>query len=68
MARAVAAAGTKDGRKVAFFYAELSKMLDKYVGGSEKLVAALFQAAKRHAPAIVFFDELDSIAAVSEWA
>ena len=39
------------------------ELLDKYVGESEKGVRNVFQKAKSNAPAIVFFDEIDAIAA-----
>ncbi|MFQ3284886.1 MAG: transitional endoplasmic reticulum ATPase [Natronomonas sp.] len=39
------------------------ELLDKYVGESEKGVRDIFEKAKTNAPAIVFFDEIDAIAA-----
>ena len=39
------------------------ELLDRYVGESEKAVRELFERARQAAPAIVFFDELDAIAA-----
>ena len=39
------------------------ELLDKYVGESEKGVREVFAKAKTNAPAIVFFDEIDAIAA-----
>ena len=36
--------------------------MDVYVGESEKNVRQVFQSAKKIAPCIVFFDELDSLA------
>jgi SpoVK/Ycf46/Vps4 family AAA+-type ATPase len=38
------------------------ELFSKYVGESEKAVALLFAKARRAAPAIVFFDELDGLA------
>ena len=38
------------------------ELFSKYVGESEKAVASLFAKARRAAPAIVFFDELDGLA------
>jgi transitional endoplasmic reticulum ATPase len=39
------------------------ELLDRYVGESEKAVRDLFDRARQAAPAIVFFDEIDAIAA-----
>ncbi len=38
------------------------EMLSKYVGESEKAVRETFRKAKQASPAIIFFDEVDSIA------
>lgn len=38
------------------------ELLNKYVGESEKAVHTLFQRARRAAPCIIYFDEIDSIA------
>jgi SpoVK/Ycf46/Vps4 family AAA+-type ATPase len=37
--------------------------LDLYVGGSEKNLHHLFQLARNNAPAVLFFDEVDALAA-----
>jgi transitional endoplasmic reticulum ATPase len=39
------------------------EIMSKYKGESEEKLREVFEAARRDAPAIVFFDELDSIAA-----
>eukprot|EP00793_Prasinoderma_coloniale_P005635 PRCOL_00004109-RA len=39
------------------------ELLSKYVGESEKAVRSLFARARAAAPAVVFFDEIDSLAA-----
>ncbi|MDZ5809968.1 AAA family ATPase [Halorubrum sp. AD140] len=39
------------------------ELLDKYVGESEKGVREVFSKARQNAPTVVFFDEIDSIAA-----
>ena len=39
------------------------EVLDKYVGESERTVREIFEKARRHAPSIVFFDEVDAITA-----
>jgi transitional endoplasmic reticulum ATPase len=39
------------------------ELLDRYVGESEKAVREVFARARQAAPAIVFFDEIDAVAA-----
>ena len=39
------------------------ELFSKYVGESEKAVAALFARARATAPSVVFFDEIDALAA-----
>ena len=39
------------------------ELLDRYVGESEKSVREVFERARQTAPAILFFDEIDAIAA-----
>ncbi|MCL9812055.1 CDC48 family AAA ATPase [Natranaeroarchaeum aerophilus] len=39
------------------------ELLNKYVGESEKGVREVFEKARTNAPAVVFFDEIDAIAA-----
>ncbi|MFW5929616.1 MAG: AAA family ATPase, partial [Halobacteriota archaeon] len=38
------------------------ELLNKYVGESEKGVREVFKKARQNAPAVIFFDEIDSIA------
>ncbi|MFC1728346.1 CDC48 family AAA ATPase [Nanoarchaeota archaeon] len=40
------------------------EMLSKWVGESEKAIRKIFQKARQVSPAIIFFDELDSIAPI----
>ncbi len=55
---AAAAAGSL---KATFFNVKISSVLSKYFGESSKLITALYESARNHAPSIVFIDELDSI-------
>jgi transitional endoplasmic reticulum ATPase len=57
LARAVASESD-----VNFIHVAGPELLDKYVGESEKAVREVFERARRAAPSIVFFDEIDSIA------
>jgi transitional endoplasmic reticulum ATPase len=47
-----------------FLTAKGSTMLSKWYGESEKKIAEFFQRAKQVTPAVIFFDELDSLAPV----
>jgi transitional endoplasmic reticulum ATPase len=47
-----------------FLTAKGSTLLSKWYGESEKKIAEFFQRARQVAPAILFFDELDSLAPV----
>ena len=55
---AAAAAGSL---KATFFNVKISNILSKYFGESSKLITALYESARVHAPSIVFIDEFDSI-------
>jgi transitional endoplasmic reticulum ATPase len=46
-----------------FISVALHQILDLYIGNSEKNLHQLFQIARDHAPAILFFDEVDALAA-----
>ena len=53
-----AAAGECDS---AFINAKLSDLLDMYVGNTEKNIHKVFETARKNAPCILFFDEIDAI-------
>jgi transitional endoplasmic reticulum ATPase len=48
---------------VNFVHVNGPELLDRYVGESEKAVREVFDRARQSAPSIVFFDEIDAIAA-----
>src|SRR6056297_3059481 len=58
LARALA--GESD---VNFIHVAGPELLDRYVGESEKAVREVFDRARQAAPSIVFFDEIDALAA-----
>jgi ATP-dependent 26S proteasome regulatory subunit len=47
--------------EVTLINVNLSQILDKWVGNSEKAISMVFTAARKRAPSILFFDELDAI-------
>ena len=55
------AAATSNGLDAAFFSVKVSDMLSKYFGESSKLISALYSAARRISPAVIFLDEFESI-------
>jgi SpoVK/Ycf46/Vps4 family AAA+-type ATPase len=48
---------------LSFFALRLDEVVSKWVGESEKNLSRLFQAAQKHAPSLIFIDEVDSIGA-----
>ena len=46
-----------------FLSVTLSDVLDRFVGESEKNIHRVFRKARQHAPAVLFFDEMDAIGA-----
>jgi transitional endoplasmic reticulum ATPase len=49
--------------KASFFPVRIPDVLDMYIGESEKHLAGIFEAARAHTPAVIFFDEIEAIAA-----
>jgi transitional endoplasmic reticulum ATPase len=47
---------------LSFFVLQTDEIISKWVGESEKNLTRLFKAAAKHAPAVIFIDEVDSIA------
>lgn len=46
---------------LSFFVLCLDEIVSKWIGESEKNLSALFQAAQRQSPAVIFVDEIDAI-------
>ncbi|RLG19475.1 hypothetical protein DRN67_02590 [Candidatus Micrarchaeota archaeon] len=46
---------------VGFYYVKCSELLSQWYGESEKNITQLFEVARKNAPCILFFDEIDSI-------
>ncbi len=46
---------------LSFFALKMDEVVSKWVGESEKNLSALFDAALKHAPSVIFIDEVDSI-------
>jgi SpoVK/Ycf46/Vps4 family AAA+-type ATPase len=55
------AAATAGSLDATFFNVKVSNLLSKYFGESSKLVTALYAAARRHSPAVIFLDEFESL-------
>lgn len=46
-----------------FMSVGLHQILDMWIGGSEQKLHQIFEFARQHAPAVLFFDEVDALAA-----
>ena len=53
------AAATETGGQ--FFSVSAANIVSKWMGESEKLVKGIFDIARKNKPAIIFFDEIDSV-------
>jgi len=49
--------------KASFFSVGLHQVLDMYIGESEQKLHKIFELARKSAPAVLFFDETDALAA-----
>ncbi len=47
---------------MSFFAFQLNDIVSKWVGDSEKNLSQLFESAAKHAPSVIFIDEIDSVA------
>ena len=45
-----------------FFYVKASNMISAYPGESERMISNVFAIARKNAPCVLFFDEIDAIA------
>jgi len=52
--------------RAGFFYIKASQILSPYPGQSAQTIEKMFTIAKKHTPAILFFDEIDNIASNRE--
>lgn len=52
--------------KATFFNVVISDILDMYIGESESKLHAVFEQARRNSPAVIFFDEVEALAAKRE--
>jgi AAA+ superfamily predicted ATPase len=46
-----------------FYQIQISDILDMYIGESEKRMTSVFEMARSHTPAVIFFDEIEALAA-----
>jgi len=55
------AAATAGSVEATFFNVTVSNLLSKYFGESTKIISALFNVARKQAPAVIFLDEFESL-------
>lgn len=51
---------------IPFINVNLSTVLDKWVGNTEKAIAMIFKVARKNTPSMIFFDELDALGMARE--
>jgi transitional endoplasmic reticulum ATPase len=54
--------------KARFFNVIISDVLDMYIGESERKLHALFEKARQSTPAVLFFDEIEALAAKRQFS
>ncbi len=54
--------------EIGFYYVKASQLLSQYFGESEKNVSKIFEIARKNAPAVLFFDEIDAIGKSREYS
>ncbi|MGB9634850.1 MAG: AAA family ATPase [Candidatus Micrarchaeia archaeon] len=54
--------------EVGFYYVKASQLLSPYFGESERNVSEIFNIARKNAPAVLFFDEIDAIGKSREYS
>ncbi len=59
--KSLIAKATANEARASFIHVKGSDMKSKFVGETEKNIAALFQKAKEEQPTIIFFDEFDAL-------
>jgi peroxin-6 len=62
LAKAIATEASKSNGKTTFISVKGPELLSMYIGESEKNVRSIFEKARSCRPAVIFFDELDSLA------
>ncbi|MCL5782993.1 MAG: ATP-binding protein [Candidatus Thermoplasmatota archaeon] len=48
--------------RATFYNVKIRDVLSMYVGVAPKIISSIFESARSHAPALIFLDEIDSIA------
>ncbi len=61
--KTILAAATAGSLEANFFNVKVSNLLSKYFGESSKLITALYSAARKLSPSVVYLDEFESLAA-----